>query len=132
MGRWRERGQSAVELALGLLVLLLVLMGCLDLGRAFSAWMSVGSASREGARYASTHPSSADLAGIKSRVRQRAASAGITLQDNQINVSGLGGAAGEPVTVTVSFALPLVSGFLLGGHTVTVHASTVMAIVSGG
>lgn len=48
----RERGQSLVEFALVLPVLLLILMGVFDLGRAIYAFNAVSNAAREGARTA--------------------------------------------------------------------------------
>lgn len=50
--RDRSRGQSLVEMALVLPVLLLLLMGLFDFGRAIFAYNSVSNAAREGARLA--------------------------------------------------------------------------------
>lgn len=49
--RQRERGDSLVELALILPVLLLILMAILDFGRAVYAYHVVANCAREGARY---------------------------------------------------------------------------------
>jgi hypothetical protein len=54
------RGQSTIELALLLPVLLLLSVGTLDLGRAIFAYSVVYNASREGARYAIVHQCSLD------------------------------------------------------------------------
>ncbi|MDO8672075.1 MAG: TadE/TadG family type IV pilus assembly protein, partial [Dehalococcoidia bacterium] len=62
----KQGGQSLVEAAVLMPVLLLVLLGVLDLGRTFFAYVTVASAAREGARYASIHPSTSEDA-----VRQR-------------------------------------------------------------
>jgi Flp pilus assembly protein TadG len=48
----RERGQSTVEFALSALVLVLILLGLLDLGRAFYFDVGLFGATREGARQA--------------------------------------------------------------------------------
>jgi len=50
-----ERGQSLVELALVLPLLILLLMGIADLGRAFYSYIEITNAAREGARYAVRH-----------------------------------------------------------------------------
>ena len=48
-----ERGQSLVELALVLPLLILLLAGVADLGRAFFSYIQITNAAREGARAAS-------------------------------------------------------------------------------
>jgi Flp pilus assembly protein TadG len=62
MTRWKrmskqERGSSLTELALILPVLALMVMGIVDLGRAFHDYVVITNASRVGARYASRFPS---------------------------------------------------------------------------
>lgn len=54
----RDRGQSLVEFALVLPILLLITLIALDFGRAFFAWVTVTNASRAGAAYAASHPNS--------------------------------------------------------------------------
>jgi hypothetical protein len=54
-GRW-ERGQSFVEMAFGMVVLVILLGGLIDLGRAFLILVSVENAAGEGALFAATHP----------------------------------------------------------------------------
>jgi Flp pilus assembly protein TadG len=50
-----ERGQSLVELALVLPLLILLLSGMVDLGRAFYGYISITNGAREGARYGARH-----------------------------------------------------------------------------
>lgn len=64
-----QRGQAAVELALVLPVLLLVVFGIVEFGRGLSAYLTIQNAAREGARLAVTGASNAD---IEDLVRQRA------------------------------------------------------------
>ena len=45
-----------IELALSFVVLLLLLMGVVDLGRAYFAFMSMRDAAQEGAAYGSIYP----------------------------------------------------------------------------
>ena len=73
-GRRARRGQSTVEFGLSAVVLLLILLGLIDLGRAFYFAVGMQSATREGARQASwfdpattTNPYLSDAA-IKSAV----------------------------------------------------------------
>jgi len=69
-GRQVERGQSAVEFALLVTVLLLFLMAILDLGRGLYAYTAITAAAQEGVRYALIHPG--DGAGVDAVVRSHA------------------------------------------------------------
>ena len=51
-----ERGSSLVEMALIAPVLLIILFGIADAGRAFSGYITMTNAVREGARYAARRP----------------------------------------------------------------------------
>lgn len=50
------KGQSIVEFALVLPLILLLVFGFMDLGRAVYYYSAIGNAAREGARYASVRP----------------------------------------------------------------------------
>ena len=50
------RGQSLVEAAISLSVLLLIFSGAVDLGRAFYSWIQINNAVSEGAHWAATYP----------------------------------------------------------------------------
>jgi Flp pilus assembly protein TadG len=53
---WRsERAQAALEFALAVPVLLMLILGVLDAGRVVVANVSLNNAAREGARYAAMH-----------------------------------------------------------------------------
>lgn len=54
--RGRAIGQSVVEFALVVPILLLILAGAIDLGRAFYAYVAVENAAKEGALYGARHP----------------------------------------------------------------------------
>jgi hypothetical protein len=69
MNRQRERGQSLFEMASGLTVLLVLLAGLVDLGRAFFARVALLDAAEEGALYASYEPT--DVYGIEGRIRDQ-------------------------------------------------------------
>ena len=63
--RW-GRGQSAVELAIAVPVLALILLGAADFGRAFVLGIAVNNAARAGAQYGSqTLITAADIDGMK-------------------------------------------------------------------
>ena len=52
----RSRGQTIVEFALILPVLILLLLMAIDFGRVFLGWISLNNAARVGANYAALHP----------------------------------------------------------------------------
>ncbi|HSG85357.1 MAG TPA: TadE family protein [Candidatus Limnocylindrales bacterium] len=54
--RDKSRGQSLVEFALILPIMLLIVAVALDFGRAFMGWVSLTGATRLGANYAAQHP----------------------------------------------------------------------------
>ena len=56
VGRGRAVGQSVVEFALVVPIMLLILAGAIDLGRAFYAYVAVENAAKEGALYGARHP----------------------------------------------------------------------------
>lgn len=62
-----ERGQSLTELALSFTMIMLILSGVVDLGRAFFVVIALRDAAQEGAVYASVYPT--DYTGIRDRVR---------------------------------------------------------------
>lgn len=68
-----ERGAAAVELAIVLPLLVLVIMGLVDFGRLFFAQVSLASASREGARAASVGMPVAQVTSIARASAPRAA-----------------------------------------------------------
>lgn len=62
----RVRGQSLVEFALALPLLVLLVAITADIGRAFTAYIELGNMAREGARYGAISPATAvDSAGIR-------------------------------------------------------------------
>lgn len=110
-----ERGQSLVEFALGLTVILILLAGTLDLGRAYFTFISLRDATQEGALYGSLAPS--DTAGIRARVR---GTSGWPVDfndftDAQIQVSVTGPAcAGSEINVTLQMDFVLAAPFIGG------------------
>lgn len=62
----KERGQSMIELALTITILMVLLAGTVDLGRAFFTWLSMRDAAQEGASYGTIKPT--DIPGIELRI----------------------------------------------------------------
>jgi Flp pilus assembly protein TadG len=94
----RQRGQAAVELALTLPLLLLIVLGIVDFGRVFIAADTLTHATREAARYGSLNWS--DTAGICSKVQTTAASASVSVLSPNITINYRDGANSNNVIGT--------------------------------
>lgn len=79
----RQRGQSLVEFALVIPLVILMLLGLFDFGRAIYAYNTVSSAAREAARVAIVNP---NVAAIQTEAASQAVALGI-----------------DPASVTVAF-----------------------------
>ena len=116
-----EQGQSLVEFALMMVVLIITLMGILDIGRAFFAYIALQDAVGEGAVYASLNsscitaesgPACADPDNVVWRTKNESLSG--LVQSDAINVKVVvtSVAPGSPITVTSTYTHPLV-GFVI-------------------
>ena len=122
-----RRGQSIVELALTLPVLMVLMAGVLDLARAFSVAGICANAVREGARYGATNPT--NTSAIKDRVIEEAAGAPITLDPSEVTVTTASGTtSGNPITVEVKHDVQLLLAQALGFAPPTIVRHATMAI----
>ena len=104
-GRGRgERGQSLVEFAMVVPLLLLLVFAIIDFGRAFDSWITVTSAAREGARVGAV---GADQATIISKVDQAASD--LDQSKLTVNVTNAQGAPGSTVSVQVNYAFSFIT-----------------------
>ncbi|SDF01925.1 TadE/TadG family type IV pilus assembly protein [Sporolituus thermophilus] len=107
-----HRGQTLVELALVLPVVVLLLAGMMEFGRVFHEYLVVTAAAREGARIAAVGGSDAAVAAA---VRNAAQSVDRGQLAIAIEPSEAGRIHGEPITVVVSnpvqLVTPLISAF---------------------
>lgn len=108
----KQRGAVAVEMALILPVLLLLVIGIMEFGRALNVQVSLTQAAREGARYAAIHYKDPGL-----DVTGATLAAAPSLAGLPVGVTNNAGscAPGANVTVTTSVSLPSLSGFLDAG-----------------
>ena len=73
--RHDDNGQSLVELGILIPLLLVIVLGAIDFGRAYYAYVTVTNAARAGAQYASvSNANAADTEGITAAVDQEAGS----------------------------------------------------------
>lgn len=127
-----QRGQSLVEFALVLPLLILLLGGVLELGRLFFAYVAITDAAAEGATYASVRPSSS-IQDITTRAQQ-AAGGLVQLDPSMVQVQRPSLAAGAPITVTITYPFQLITpllGDLVPGRTIPIRATAVGVILSG-
>ncbi len=127
----REKGQSIVEVALLFPLLILLLMGVADLGRAYYAVVALKDAAEEGALYAAIDPD--NITEIQNRA-VHASSGLVEFEASQVSrLPSSGFIAGAPVTVTVAydfeFYTPIIQAFFDGGS-VTLRGQAVNPIVS--
>jgi len=121
----RDAGQTLVEFAVSLALLVLVFLAVFDLGRAFNAYIIITNAAREGAYYGGMHPD--DTAGIKAHVVNEAQGAGIALSAGNVSVSS-SGVKGQPITVSVIYDFALFSAVLPGRSTIRLRGTAQMVI----
>lgn len=107
------RGQTLVEMALVLPILLMLIMGMIEFGRIFNAYLIVTNASREGARIAVVGGTDADInnsvINTTNTLKQEDLSISITPDELSRN-------RGTQVSVTVHYNLemicPIISGII--------------------
>lgn len=128
----REEGQSLVEFAVSVPVLLLLLVGLVDFGHGFQNYVALGNAVREAAReaavhgYASSAPwgPAADDANVKTAVRARAA--GLVAQNITVTSSWPDGhnQQGGRLVVSATYTFVPAASAFLGNVTVPLSATT--------
>lgn len=118
----RERGAAAVEFALILPILLLLIGGIVDFGRAMFTQVIVTNSAREGARAAVVGVNSAGLqARAKAAAGPYSTSAGLVVSPIETCPSAPGPTDNASVTVTMSF-----DWILLGPALAVVGSSSVL------
>jgi hypothetical protein len=123
----KEHGQSMVELALTFTILMTLLAGTIDFGRAFFTWLALRDAAQEGASYGSIYPNRLDL--IRERVWDNLKQ---VIPDPRTNaVVNIGfvdhPCLGNTILVNVNYpnfslTMPFL-GAILGSQTINIHAT---------
>lgn len=103
-----ERGAVAVEFAIVLPVLLALVLGIMEFGRAYNTQISLTNAAREGVRVMAI---SNDPAAAKTAAKNAAVSLSPALADSNISFSHASCSPTQQVTVTISYALSTITGF---------------------
>jgi len=124
--RKNQKGQSLLELALALPVMLLILFGTLEFGRIFHSYIIITHAAREGARIGAVGATDAE---IINRIREIAPlpQANTNLNVTRIEPSQSARTSGQPLTVEVTYDVdlvtPLFSSILPNPFTLTAQAT---------
>lgn len=103
-----ERGQALVEFALIAPLLLLLVLGVVEFGRAWHSYQVVTDAAREGARVAVVgNRDPAIQEEVLATVRDALGRAGLDPDRADIQLSGIPGSVGDPAQVAISYAYRL-------------------------
>jgi len=130
--RRQPRGQSLVEVALTFPILVMLLLGLLDFGRAYYALVTLNDAAAEGAAYAATHQNGA---AVGLRVQAAEATSLVPMDEVAIEVSSGPYAIGSGVTVTATYQMPIYTPFvnaLVGSDSLTLRGSATQPVISLG
>ncbi len=118
-----EKGQSMVELALVLPILLLLFMGMVQFGFIFNGHITVTSAAREGARLAAVGQ---DENAVRDRVQEASVAPLLTIEQHNIQISENGEAVSVTVLGSVDIIVPMLNMFT--GNSVNVSSESVMRL----
>ncbi|MGH7258054.1 MAG: TadE/TadG family type IV pilus assembly protein, partial [Nitrospiraceae bacterium] len=123
-----ERGAAAVEFAILLPVLMLILFGIIEFGMVMYSREIITNASREGARTGIVQATAKPTAGqIQTVVTNYLTGTGIDPNQVTINITGVGLAAPNTLTVTVAYPYNFFVPALLGlGNSINLTGQTVM------
>jgi hypothetical protein len=126
----RQEGQSMIEFAFTLVILIIILMGVIDLGRAIFTYLALRDAAQEGASYASYNPF--DTTGILNRVCGSSNTvtdlcAGPDL-DIQVNAAPPNGVRVRVLLNNFTLVTPFL-GAVVGTQTISISASVTDTIL---
>lgn len=132
-----ENGQSLVEFTFSLFVLLVLLAGLVDLGRALFTYMALRDAAQEGALYGSFSP--ADTTGIRDRMYKNSNLLSSLEGSGLINISITHDGTpctGEAISIQIThnnfpITMPFL-GALIGSQTINITASVTDTILAPG
>lgn len=103
-----DSGASAVEFALLVPVILLLIVGFIQFGLIFSQWLQLEHAAREGARWAALRN---EASFVVERIAESAP--GLEITDADVTISPgdpVSAVPNTPITVSVSHTTPVLSG----------------------
>lgn len=102
-----ERGAVAVEFAILLPLLLMLIFGTIEFGRAYNAQITLTNAARDGVRVMAI---ANDPAGAKTAAISAAASVSTTIPTSDVTLSTSTCSTGAQVTLTIKYSLSTITG----------------------
>lgn len=130
-----EKGQSLVEMAVALVILLLLVGGIVDIGRAYFTYMAMRDSVQEGAIYGSINPTLTQE--IRNHVLDSSEMIPDILSSGDITVEVIGApCTGNGIRVTALYpdfpvTMPFI-GAIIGGQTIPISATVTDTILSPG
>jgi Flp pilus assembly protein TadG len=127
-----QKGQSLVEVAIAMPLLILIVAGILDLGRAYFTYIALTDAAAEGAAYAAIHPT--DQVQIIERAADNSNGL-VTLAPEMVTIDVGSLTAGSPITVSVEIEYEVITPIiqaLVPDGTLTMRASVAQSIIGAG
>jgi Flp pilus assembly protein TadG len=102
-----ERGAAAVEFAILLPLLLMLVLGTIEFGRAYNAQITLTNAARDGVRVMAIGN---DPTGAKTAAKNAAASVSTAIPTSDITLSTTACSTGDQVTLTIKYNLSTITG----------------------
>ncbi|MFF1251026.1 TadE/TadG family type IV pilus assembly protein [Pseudarthrobacter sp. NPDC058329] len=102
-----ERGAAAVEFAILLPLLLMLVLGTIEFGRAYNAQITLTNAARDGVRVMAI---ANDPVSAKVAAKNAAASVGTTIPTSDVTLSTNTCSTGAQVTLTIKYSLSTITG----------------------
>lgn len=105
--RNQERGAVAVEFAILLPLLLMLVLGTIEFGRAYNAQITLTNAARDGVRVMAITNVPADA---KTAAKNAAASVSTSIATSDVTLSTTTCSTGSQVTLTITYSLSTITG----------------------
>lgn len=99
----KRAGQALVEFALVVPLLLILILGIVEFGRAWNVYQVITDAAREAARSAAVDNPLITADSVRAVVDNALARAGLDPTDAITDLTGMDGARGTPATVSISY-----------------------------
>ena len=122
-----ESGQSLIELAFAIPLVLLVLLALVDFGLALNTWIDATQVATEGARLASVNGPNATCTTLANQIKTDAFG-GLSTGKVTIRFPGASGAIGQPVQVVVTTPYKYTPGGLIPGTVLNIAAAATMRL----
>jgi Flp pilus assembly protein TadG len=122
--RTQRSGQSLVEFALLSTLLISLLLGVADFGRAYYTQVKIKNAIAQGGYYAIQHP--LDDTGIRSQIRQELSSLSPAVQNSDITITRSCTSGAEQTSILMAYQHSLLFSFIIPSATITLSDATIV------